>query len=428
MWPFDDIGNALGGPVRDMIVTGFEAAMLALWRASLFVLQAAFGLADKFSVFTVDARSGPVSILWPMMLWISGVLALGLFFWQLTATTLRGGRGFLRLVGGPVQYGVALALTVGIVAAFLAGVDGLTSGILKYGLRAENFTDALNATGFLDAAGDGVNATVLGIAALIGVIPAGIGYVLEMLFREAAVYVMVATVPVSAAGLLSGITASWFWRTCRWLMVCVAMKAVLAMTLVLGIAISGGSQGLSGLLAGVGVLIISLCCPFVLFRLFAFVDPNSDAGAAFRDALSGAGVDSYGENNPAALAASGARGGGGGGGSQEDANTGRFDEAAAEYAEQEMDETGVGQSSSSHSASQNSNQDNKSATSGDDSSGAGSDEPNPDDDDHESVPPAANTGSVVSSSPNTGPSGHYGAEGEGGGEAAAGAEEAAVIV
>src|SRR5689334_4361006 len=135
MWPFDDIGNALGGSVRDMIVTSFEAAMLALWRASLFVLQAAFGLADKFSVFTVDTRSGPVSILWPMMLWISGVLALGLFFWQLITTTLRGGRGFLRLVGGPVQYGVALALTVGIVAAFLAGVDGLTSGILKYGLR-----------------------------------------------------------------------------------------------------------------------------------------------------------------------------------------------------------------------------------------------------------------------------------------------------
>jgi hypothetical protein len=176
------------------------------------------------------------------------------------------------------------------------------------------------------------------------VIPAAIGYSLEMLFREAAIYVLVATVPIVAAGLLANVTASWFWRTCRWLVACIAMKPVLAMTLVFGVAITGGSQGLSGLLAGVGVLIISLLAPFVLFRLFAFVDPNSDAGAAFRDALSGVGVDSYGSNNLAMLAA-GAAGGSGGGGAMEDANTGRFDEAVAGHANESMDDTNVGQTS-----------------------------------------------------------------------------------
>lgn len=289
MWPFDDIGGAIGGKLKELVSSAFEAAMQALWDASLWILREAFKLADQFSVFTVDTREGPISVLWPMMLWISGVLALGLFFWQMTMTSLKGGRGFMRLVGGPVQYGIALAMTVGMVVGFLAAADGLTHGILQYGLQATNFQDALQHTAFADAAQDGVKAVVLGICALIGVIPAGIGYVLEMLFREAAIYVLVATIPITAAGLLANVTKSWFWNAIRWILACVAMKPVLAMTLVLGVAISGGSKGLSGLLAGVGVLIIALLIPFVLFRLFAFVDPNSDAGSVFRDALSGGG-------------------------------------------------------------------------------------------------------------------------------------------
>lgn len=457
MWPFDDIGEQLGGPIKDMIASGFEAAMLALWKASLFLLLAAFELADQFSVFTVDTRTGPISVLWPMMLWVSGVLALGLFFWQLTLTSLRGGRGFLRLVSGPVQYGVALAVSVGIIAAFLAAVDGLTEGILKWGLNADNFTDALDATGFVDAAGDGVNGVVLGIAAFVGVIPAALGYVLEMLFREAAIYVLVTALPINAAGLLAGVTSGWFWRTCRWVAVCGVMKPVLALALVLGVAISGGSEGLSGLLAGIGVLMISLFAPFVLFRLFAFIDPNTDAGAAFRDTLSGMGVDSYGSNNPAALAVRGMNGGSGGGSSEaEDANTGRFDQAEAEYADEEMDETGTGRSSGGGSSGSTADSDHDPDSTAGGGSGSGADS-----DGAAGERPHANSGSVVSSSASAGPSDDYGPDGgdgghdpsgpgsspsphddggggggggdpktggSGGGGAAAGAEEAAVVL
>ncbi|NUS45454.1 MAG: hypothetical protein HOQ24_17400 [Mycobacteriaceae bacterium] len=454
MPPFDIIGGAMGEEIKSMISSAFEAAMQAIWDASLLLLLGAFGLADQFSVFTVDTRTGPIAVLWPMMLWISGVMATGLFFWQLIVTNLRGGKGFMRLVGGPVQYGIALAVTVGMVAAFLAAVDGLTSGILEYGLQGENFTDALKHTSFGDGAVDGVKAIVLGICAFVGVIPAGLGYVLEMLFREAAIYVLVGSVPVTAAGLLANITAHWFWRACRWMLACIAMKPVLALALVLGVAISGGSKGLSGLLAGTGVLLISLFCPFVLFRLFAFVDPNSDAGAAFRDALSGLGVDSYGANNPAVMAA-GAAGGGGGGGAMEDANTGRFDAAVADHAENSMDDSGVGQPGGGQDS-----DDDRSAPGGGDARGGsveGSDEgggeagaggasadTGSDTSGHgggAAVPPAANIGQVVSSGPDRGPSGSYGNGGDdtgrgsggpkpdgGGTGTAAGAEEAAVIL
>lgn len=336
MWPFDDIGSALGDGFKNMVGSAFEAAMTAIWQASLAVLRTAFGLADQFSVFSVSTTEGPLKVVWPMMLWISGVLAIGLFSWQLIMTNLRGGRGFMRLVTGPVQYGIALAVTVGMVTAFLVATDGLTDGILTYGLGSKNFTDALSYTSFGAAAENGVKAVVLGICAIVGVIPAAIGYVLEMLFREAAIYVLVCTVPLVAAGLLANVTAPWFWKTARWLLATIVMKPALALTLVLGVAITGGSQGMAGLLAGVGVLVISLFAPFLLFQLFAFVDPHSDAGGAFRKFLSGEGMDSYGPNNPA-LALAGA---GGGSGAMEAANTGRFDDSIAGYDEDSMDGSG----------------------------------------------------------------------------------------
>jgi hypothetical protein len=223
------------------------------------------------------------------------------------------------------------------VAAFLAAVDGLTEGILSYGLQSRNFTDALSHTSFADAAGNGVKAVVLGLCAIFGVLPVTVGYVLEMLFRQAAIEVLVAVVPLAAAGVLSGVTASWFWRTARWLLAASVMKPVLALTLVLGVAIAGGAQGLSGLLAGVGVLVISLFAPFVLFRLFAFVDPNSDPGGAFREFMARQGVDSYpGLAIPSI--------GGGGSAAMENANTGRFDHALNDDTGESLDSAGADQS------------------------------------------------------------------------------------
>lgn len=349
--PFSILGDSLGDELKSMIASAFEAAMTAIWTASLSVLKAAFSLADEFSTFTVSTTDGPLKVLWPLMLWISGILALGLFFWQLAITNLHGGRGFMRLVGGPMQYGIALAMTVGMTAAFLTAVDALTQAILSYGLNAQTFTDAYGHTSLSGAAQSVGDAVVLGICAFIGVIPSSIGYVIEMLFREAAIDVLVGVIPIVAAGLLANMTAHWFWRTVRWLLAAIAMKPVLALALVIGVAVAGGAKGIGGLLAGVGVLLVSLFCPFVLFRLFAFVDPNTDAGAGFRDALSGLGISSYGAQN-AALQAAGAleeyanSGGGGEGGGVviQNVNTARMDEAIAGEATKSMDDTGVGES------------------------------------------------------------------------------------
>ncbi|WP_410626177.1 hypothetical protein [Amycolatopsis sp. cmx-8-4] len=338
-----ELGELAGEGVGVFASGVLEPLMAATWTAALFILRTAFGLVDQFSILTVSTTDGPVSILWPMTLWISGAIALGMFFWQIITTVLHGGRGFVRLITGPIQYGIALAVTVSVVAAVLAAADGLTEAILSTGLRVENFQDALNMTGFTDALSDEVKNVVLGLAGAFGVIPAGLGFAFEAVFREAAIYVLVGTIPIAAAGLVADVTARWYWKVVRWGLVAIVMKPALAFELVLAVAIVGGAQGLSGLLAGIGVLFVALMVPLVLFKLFAFVDPDADPQGVFRDKLADAGLDSYGGNSIAGRVAGafgkmarkdlknkGTSADGDDGDAQEQANVDRFDQAAAD--------------------------------------------------------------------------------------------------
>ncbi|MEV4055138.1 hypothetical protein AB0J55_28390 [Amycolatopsis sp. NPDC049688] len=358
------LGRLAGAGVKATAAGVLEPLMAATWAAALFILRTAFQLVDQFSLFTVSTTDGPVSILWPMTLWISGAIALGMFFWQIITTVLHGGRGFIRLITGPIQYGIAIAVTVGVVAAFLAAADGLTEAILSTGLRVGNFRDALNMTGFTDTLSDEVKNVVLGLAGAFGVIPAGLGFSFEAVFREAAIYVLVGTIPIAAAGLVADATVRWYWKVVRWCLVAIVMKPALAFVLVLAVAIVGGAQGLSGLLAGIGVLFVALCVPLVLFKLFAFIDRDADPQGAFRDKLSDARLDSYGANSIAGRMAGAiskkARKEMGnndksgdsedGSDSQEQANVDRFDLAAAEETMNSGPPEGVGEASASDGA------------------------------------------------------------------------------
>ena len=112
----DTIGaqlSAVLGGVIDTIMTG-------IWVAAVGMLRGAFALVDTFTTVDfigvdtvavgIDGAVRPLSPLgavWPVLRWLSLAIAVGLFFVQLTATMLRGGRGLFRLVTGPFAYAVA---------------------------------------------------------------------------------------------------------------------------------------------------------------------------------------------------------------------------------------------------------------------------------------------------------------------------------
>lgn len=297
------IGEVVGGAVNSFIASAVDELMTSIWRAATTLLRESFALLDQLLGFgdgsqLVDPAGGPAAgapfaAIWPTLRWVGAVVAFGLLLWQLTLTVLRGGTGFWRAVTGPAAYGVAVAVTLGVVAALLGAAEGLTTLLLQRGLGASNFRTILDdprlAVGDDAAVLAGVEASVravlLGLVALFGVLPAALGYTLQMIFRQAVVIVLIATLPITAAGLLTDTTATWFRTTLRWMLAAVLMKPALALVLVVGVNMLSTPTGVGGLLAGTGVLLIGLFCPLALFRLLAFVEPGTPSGAAARSAL-----------------------------------------------------------------------------------------------------------------------------------------------
>jgi hypothetical protein len=290
------LGTYLSDPVGSMGASSFDAAMQKVWDAGALLLRGAFTLTDhvaRFDPATMvggsgadDAGSGFAS-LWPSMTWLAALIALGLFFQQLISVALRGGRGMFRAFTGPAQFGIAMALTAGAVVTMLTAADGLTTMFLSRLDDAGTFTALLDDGRFspepdLGAVEEEARSMLLGLAAFFGTIPAGVGLALLTVFRQAAVLVLVATIPITAAALVSDSTSGVFWRSARWILAAVLMKPVLALVLLAGVTVTTGADGVAGLLAGTTVLLVSLLSPVMLFRLLAFVDPATGAGEAAR--------------------------------------------------------------------------------------------------------------------------------------------------
>ncbi|WP_224390415.1 hypothetical protein [Pseudonocardia sp. ICBG1293] len=290
------LGSYLSDPVGSMGASSFDTAMQKVWDAGALLLRGAFTLTDHVARFDpatmlggsgADAAEGGFVSLWPSMTWLAALIALGLFFQQLISVALRGGRGMFRAFTGPAQFGIAMALTAGAVVTLLTAADGLTTMFLSRLDDAGTFTALLDDGRFgpdpdLGTVEEETRSMLLGLAAFFGTIPAGVGLALLTVFRQAAVLVLVATIPITAAALVSDSTSGIFWRSARWILAAVLMKPVLALVLLAGVTVTAGADGVAGLLAGTTVLLVSLLSPVMLFRLLAFVDPATGAGEAAR--------------------------------------------------------------------------------------------------------------------------------------------------
>lgn len=308
------LGSYLSDPISSMTASAFDTAMQRVWDAGIQLLAGGFALADNVASIDPSSISGDpaggsvadTASLWPSMVWLAAVIALGLFFYQLISVAVRGGRGMFRAFTGPAQFGIAIALTTGAVATLLTAADGLTTMFLNGLSEQGDFASILGNPTVADRIGPdpdlgdvdaGARPMLLGLAAFFGTIPAGIGFAVLMVFRQAAILVLIATIPITAAGLVADTTASIFWRSARWILAAILMKPTLALLLLVGVNVMARAAGVAGLLAGAAVLLVSLSGPIVLFRLLAFVDPGTAAGAAVRSGREWRGFSEPGSDN-----------------------------------------------------------------------------------------------------------------------------------
>lgn len=312
--PIDDIGDQVQDGLADM----WTSAMLALWSAGLWAMTSIMQLLDRF--LTPDVTDPGLSHLYGVTLGLSVLIALVIAFGQIgLAVVRRDGATLGSLVVGVAQYGAVVVGWVGICAGLIIASAGLTSGLLETLLGIEDFAGYETAAGWPERIGGTVGATVLALCSLFLLVPAAFGYVLIMLVREASLLILVATMPIAAAGALGDGTRAWMWKSLRWFVACVLIAPCLALVLGIGVqitraafpdgavsdpspeeVITGVTEGdvnCQELLASYGsaqesqlgmavvgcvIMVLACFCPMVLFRLLAFVDPGTSSGAAFR--------------------------------------------------------------------------------------------------------------------------------------------------
>jgi hypothetical protein len=99
---------------------------------------------------------------------------------------------------------------------------------------------------------------------------------IELVLREAAVYVALAFLPIALAGVAWPRTTQWARRLAEWLGAVILAKFTIAVSFAIAAAMLGnarsGSGGLSALLGGCAVLLIAALSPWVLLRLVPFAE------------------------------------------------------------------------------------------------------------------------------------------------------------
>lgn len=315
--------------VGSLAAGAFDAAMKSVWQFAGGFLTTAFEFIDMFTTPNLDPTTGPITTVLPTVGWIAAAIASLLVFVQIGWGAVTRGVGLAKLLVGAGQYVLVTACGYAVLVAAVAAATGLAHGILSSGLGVDNWA-GINGThnGPFLAAAQSYTGVQLGMVAISCVIPAAAGYLVEAMVRAAALLVLAATLPILAAGLLSEKTASWFWKGLRWMIALLMLQPVTALVVTIGFNIAsgaaGGAPGTGGIADGLGTLLIggitllvSLVCPFALFKLLAFVDPATPSGSAVRSGMSGGG------QMPRA-ASGGGQGPGAGQAAGEAATSGRF--------------------------------------------------------------------------------------------------------
>ena len=310
MIPLPNPFETMGSVAAKIVVDGWTACMLAVWNAGLWVLRLVLGWVD--TLLTPDlSENGPAHQLYQVTFWIAATLLLILGLAQLgMAAAKRDGRELARAATGLVQFALVWAAWIGYAVLIVAASAGLTRALMESLLNVTSWSawqpwTPIQAKDVTDAA----TATILGVLGILVWI-AAIAHIVMMLTRAAALMVIVATTPISAAGLVMESTRVWFWKSLRWFHAAALAPPVTVMVTGIGMQFATGVANgqASGALASIATAIpaVVLICiasmaPLALFKLLAFVDPGTASGAAARAGLAAAGgLQGLLRGNPAA--------------------------------------------------------------------------------------------------------------------------------
>jgi hypothetical protein len=274
------IGDVLGNSVPEawlMVSKSFvdAASQLLLWFGKAFA-----------SIPPADVTSPGVRTVYEISLSIAAVVMALLLLAQVIRTAItHDGTGLAQSLAGLGKAALAFLVTITVASAALLAADELTGWIVQ---RSFGSMQALSlrlayVVAWKTADGSSAGSAPLQVSALLVFALIGILLVIvlwfELLLRNAAIAILVATSPIAAAGLVADATRSWWTRLASATMQLIILKPVIALVFAVGFGLAGQSTGVDGLLEGLLVLLLAVVAWPVIARFFTFANVTTAGGS-----------------------------------------------------------------------------------------------------------------------------------------------------
>ena len=276
--PSDLVGGVIGGVAS----SAWESVCQSFADAAVTMLK---GFAAAFAVFpNVDLTSDGVRSVYGVSLGIAGVVATLLLFLQIARTVItHDGNALAQGFVGIGKAVLAFMLTLTVASTGLVAADALTVFIINQTFgNTEGLTTKL--TTLFEFSNTNSPALVL-LLAVIGILLVGVLW-FELLLRNAAVAVLIASSPISAAGMASEATKGWWSMLVSATTRLIILKPVIALVFAVGFGITGNeTKDIGALLAGMLILLLAALAWPAIARFFTFTQAHSGGASGLAAVL-----------------------------------------------------------------------------------------------------------------------------------------------
>ncbi|WP_424534428.1 hypothetical protein ACOZ38_29575 [Sphaerisporangium viridialbum] len=270
-------GDLISGGLTSVTNSAFNAVVQSFVSAANTLLE---GFGEAFvAIPPVDLTSPGVRSVYLISIQLAAVVAVLLLLGQVVRTAItHDGSALVQGLIGVGKAALAFLLTVVIAGASLRAADELTNIIVVGGFGS---TKALSARIARVIQWDPTAASQGALILLLAVVGILLTLVLwfQLLLRNAAIVVLVATSPIAAAGQISDATKSWWTKFAVATGQLIILKPVIALVFALGFGMTGKSEDIQTLLAGMLVLILAVFAWPAIARFFSFTSVSVGGSA-----------------------------------------------------------------------------------------------------------------------------------------------------
>jgi hypothetical protein len=258
-----DAASSVASSAWDMVCKSFATAASQMLTA----------FAKAFAAMpNVDLNSDGVRNVYAISMGVASFIAVLLLLIQVARTAItHDGSAMAQGLIGVGKAAMAFMLTLVIANAGLLASDDLTKYIIT---KSFGSTDALSAqlgnlVNYGGAGGAAISTSLILLLAVLGIILTIVLW-FELLLRNAAIAILIATSPIAAAGQVSESTKPWWSKMVAATVQLIVLKPVIALTFALGFGLTGGAKDIEGVLIGMLVLLLAAFAWPVIAKFYTF--------------------------------------------------------------------------------------------------------------------------------------------------------------